>query len=127
MNKVTTFYNKVLSDEKSKKEYFGIAGDTELEKLSAEQISKLGELAKKIGIEISEEEFHEYVSGGELDDDDLDAVAGGKGETHYKDVVIYHCDVGGQAGADDGNFGDGAERVDHAEKHYNPATGVWEE
>ena len=70
-----------------------------------------GELAKKIGFDISETEFHDYVSGGELDDDDLDSVAGGKGETYYKDVVVYHCDVGGQAGIDDKNFGPNAKPV----------------
>ncbi len=52
----------------------------ELEKMeSAEAIRKGIALAKELGIELSEADFAKAEASGELNDDELDAVAGGGG------------------------------------------------
>lgn len=81
MSKVTDFYAKALADESAKKELITILGDKKIEEASDEQLAKVGELAKKLGFEITIDEAKAYLSSdnAELDEDDLDAVAGGKG------------------------------------------------
>jgi hypothetical protein len=80
MSKVSDFYAKAVADEASKNELITILGDKKLTEASDEQLIKVGELAKKIGFEITLDEAKAYLNGGdELDEDDLDAVAGGKG------------------------------------------------
>lgn len=103
MSKITDFYAKAFSDVSTKKELTAILGDKNIEEASDEQLVKIGELAKKLGFDISIKEAKDYMSGNnaELDDDDLDAVAGGKGQTYYTEIHI--CEVGGQAGYDDDN------------------------
>ncbi len=103
MSKITSFYTRVFSDSSAKKELTEILGNKNIEEASDEQLIRIGELAKKLGFDISIEEAKDYISGNnaELDEDDLDAVAGGKGQTHYTEIHI--CEVGGQAGYDDNN------------------------
>lgn len=93
MSKVTDFYAKALADESAKKELITILGDKKFEEASDEQLVKVGELAKKLGFEITIEEAKAYLSSDstELDEDDLDAVAGGKGRSS---TVTCHNGVG---------------------------------
>lgn len=78
MNKIEEFYNKVMQDETLKEKFLGIVGNTE--KLSEETLGKLAELAKEIGFDITIDEAKTYLTPveGELSDDDLDKVAGGR-------------------------------------------------
>lgn len=98
MSKITDFYAKALADESAKKELITILGDKKIDDASDEQLAEIGGLAKKLGFAITIEEAKAYLSGdnAELDEDDLDAVAGGKGETSkmelYKgDELKYQC------------------------------------
>lgn len=83
MSKVSEFYAKALADDSAKKELIVILGDNKIENASDEQLKKVGELAKKLGYDITVEEAKAYLNGdnAELDEDDLDAVAGGKGSS----------------------------------------------
>ncbi len=87
MSKVTEFYAKAVADDAAKKELITILGDKKFEEASDEQLAKIGVLAKKLGFDITIEEAKAYLNGDntELDEDDLDSVAGGKG--HTGDVV----------------------------------------
>lgn len=83
MSKVSEFYAKALADEAAKKELITILGDNKIEEASDEQLVKVGDLAKKLGYDITVDEAKAYLNGDdtELDEDDLDAVAGGKGDS----------------------------------------------
>lgn len=108
MDKFSEFYVKVMENDIAKKEFAEILEDRNIEEASDKQLLRMGKLAKKLGMEITLDEAKNYLrpSEKELADDDLDAVAGGKGERHEK--ILYACQVGGQAGVDDDNFGEGA-------------------
>ncbi len=103
MSKITDFYSKAISDSAANKELADILNGTEIQNVSDEQIEKIGILAKKLGFDITADEAREYLNNdfAELDDDDLDAAAGGKNQTHYTEIHV--CEVGGQAGYDDNN------------------------
>lgn len=81
MSKVSEFYAKALADDATKKELIVILGDNKIENASDEQLAKVGELAKTLGYDITVDEAKAYLNCGEaeLDEDDLDAIAGGKG------------------------------------------------
>ena len=79
MSKFNDFYKKVMEDEKIKAEVIEVLGDDTFEKASDEKLAKIGEIAKKAGYEFTLEEAKAHFEGGELDEDELDAVAGGKG------------------------------------------------
>ncbi len=81
MSKISEFYAKALADESAKKELITILGENKIEEASDEQLTKVGELAKKLGYDITVEEAKAYLNrdDSELADDDLDAVAGGTG------------------------------------------------
>ncbi len=81
MSKVSEFYAKALADESAKKELIVILGENKIEDASDDQLAKVGKLAKKLGYDITVDEAKAYLKGdnAELDEDDLDAVAGGKG------------------------------------------------
>ena len=111
MSKFNDFYSRINEDEAIKAEIGAVLGGNSFENATDEQLKNIGEIAKKAGFDFALDEVKEFFACGELDDDDLDAVAGGKGETYYIDQYLYVCNQGGQAGVDDGNFGDGAERV----------------
>lgn len=108
MKKIKEFYAKVLQDEESRAELKEILKGKSVEESDESQLLEIGKLAQKFGYEITLEEVKSYLSGEdmELGEEDLDAVAGGK-STEYVD--IYVCNVGGQAGVDDNNFGPNAE------------------
>lgn len=80
MSKVSDFYAKVMSDEGTKAKLGNILGGKSINEADDEQLKKIGGLAKELGFEITVEEAKNYLKGDntELDDDDLDAVAGGK-------------------------------------------------
>lgn len=103
MSRITEFYAKALADETAKKELTDILGNKDIGEASDEQLVRIGELAKKLGFDIGIDEAKNYLKSenAELDDDDLDSVAGGKGQTHVQEIHI--CEVGGQAGYDDDN------------------------
>ena len=81
MSKVTDFYAKAMADESAKAEISSILGGTEINAATDEQLVKIGEVAKKLGFDITVDEAKAYLNPeeAELDEDDLDAVAGGKG------------------------------------------------
>lgn len=80
MSKISEFYAKVMEDEAAKKELIGILGEKKFEEADDAQLAKVGELAKKLGFEITVDEAKAYFNtDSELNEDDLDAVAGGKG------------------------------------------------
>ena len=83
MNKIVEFYTKALENEETKKELIMILGEKKFEEADDTQLEKIGEVAKKLGYEITIEEAKAYLNkeDAELDAEDLDAVAGGKGET----------------------------------------------
>lgn len=84
MSKVTEFYKKALADESAKGELIAILGDKKFKEASDEQLKEIGKLAKKLGFDITVEEAKAYLNGdnAELDEADLDAVAGGKNDTN---------------------------------------------
>lgn len=88
MSKVSEFYAKALADDAAKKELIIILGENKIEDASDEQLTKVGQLAKKLGYDITVEEAKAYLNGdnAELDEDDLDAVAGGKGGSNTGDI-----------------------------------------
>jgi hypothetical protein len=106
MSKVSDFYAKAVEDEASKNELIAILGDKKITEASDEQLVKVGELAKKIGFEITLDEAKAYLNGGEeLDEEDLDAVAGGKGSGGNTSIEKIHCENGvgyGTVGVDVG-------------------------
>jgi hypothetical protein len=81
MSKVAEFLNKAAEDEAVKAELVAVLSDGKAGKSGDEQLEKIAEIAKKYGYEFSVEEAKAYLNGnaenGELDDDDLEKVAGG--------------------------------------------------
>ncbi|MGN0629879.1 MAG: hypothetical protein ACI4JN_00990 [Ruminococcus sp.] len=98
MSKITEFYAKVLADRTAKNEFLAILENTSIDNASDEQLAKVGELAKKLGFDITMEEAKAYLSGdnSELDEDDLDAVAGG-GKYDKSVIEFVRCEIGGNA------------------------------
>jgi hypothetical protein len=98
MSKITDFYAKAIEDEASRTELVKIIGDKSFEEATDEQLAQVGELAKKLGYDISVEEAKAYLNGddAELDDDDLDAVAGGKG-AGYEPIDVMGVGGGGSS------------------------------
>lgn len=103
MSIISEFYSRVMTDEESKKKLEDILAGVDIQNVSDAQLREIGKLAENLGYAISIEEATEYLRAEdmELDDSDLDSVAGGKGQTYYNDTYI--CEVGGQAGYDEGN------------------------
>ncbi len=117
MSKITDFYTAVLGNVEAKKELASILEGKELENATDKQLEKIGALAERLGYKIALSEARDFFqkSSRKLSEDELDAVAGGKGERI--DRTIYVCDVGGQAGLDDDNFGAKAKPVTRGYKH----------
>ncbi len=115
MSKFSDFYASALREETARKKLEEIIGTQPLEKLDDESLLRIGKLAEKLGYEIELEEAREYLRTGEteLDEDDLEMVAGGKSTTH---VTTYVCKVGGQAGFDEGNYGEGSKEISRSYK-----------
>ena len=83
MNKFAEFYEKVLADEAAKNKLIAILGDKPIDQASDETLKKVGALAKEMGYDFAIEDAKGYLhpAEGEVSDDDLDEVAGGKGDT----------------------------------------------
>lgn len=85
MDKFKDFYTRAMSDDAVRAEVKKILGKTPVEDATDEQLLQLGTLAKTLGINISLDEAKEYLGNadadeeGELSDEELEAVAGGKG------------------------------------------------
>lgn len=95
MSKMTDFYSKVMSDESLSRELSEILGGRDIASATDEQLERIGVIAEKTGFDITVEEAKAFLDPEEapLDDDDLDAVAGGKGETYVSYNVT--CTAGG--------------------------------
>lgn len=100
MGKMTEFYKKVLADKTAKNELSTILGRQSIENASDEQLLKIEALAKKLDVEITIEEAKAFFKGDnkEIDDSELDAVAGGG---KHDDSIIHfiYCEIGGSAEA----------------------------
>lgn len=96
MSKISEFYTKAMEDETSRQLLEEILGDRRFEGANDEQLLRIGEVAKRLGYEISLEEAKAYLNGEEtaLDEDDLDAVAGGKGVY----ISYKNCETGYDSG-----------------------------
>ncbi len=83
MSKIGDFYKKAMTDGKIKAEISDILGDKELSAATDGELSKICGVAKKQGFNITVDEAKAYLSaaGGELNEEELDAVAGGKKDT----------------------------------------------
>lgn len=100
MNKFHEFYAALLNNEKAKNQVEKILGDRAIEQVGDDELAKIGEIAQQLGYEITLEEARAYLNAEEqeLDEDDLDAVAGGKvGDVR---VHIIQCEIGGSCEPD---------------------------
>ena len=98
MSKFNDFYAKVNEDEALKAKMEAVLGSVPIEKASDDQLVKIGEAAKKAGFDFTLEEVKEFFSCGELDDDELDAVAGGKGDHVQIDIRKIDYESGTDSG-----------------------------
>lgn len=82
MSKFTEFYAKAMEDTAVKKELQEILEKKSIEDATEAELIKIGVLAKRLGFEITLEEAQNFLHGeeAELDENDLDAVAGGSGK-----------------------------------------------
>ena len=84
MDKFKQFYAQAMTDDAVRAEVKKILGKTPVEDATDDQLIKLGELAKTIGLDIALEEAKAYLGNadddeeGELSADELQAVAGGE-------------------------------------------------
>lgn len=97
MSKISEFYSKVLSDERLKNEVYSILSGKTIAEATDSELILIGKIAAKIGYNITIDEAKDYLTGEEteLDEDDLDAVAGGKGDSYQTKIIV--CQVGGKA------------------------------
>lgn len=92
MSAFTEFYTKVMEHSDTKKELETILDGQRMEEIGDDKLRKIGAIAKRLGYEITLEEAKSYFQGDDvlLDEEDLDAVAGGKSYVHEFD----DCDKG---------------------------------
>ena len=86
MDKFKQFYAQAMTDDAVRAEVKTILGRTPVDEATDDQLIKLGELAKTLGLDISVKEAKAYLGNtddeeGEISADELQAVAGGKGES----------------------------------------------
>ena len=98
MSKFNDFFAKVMADDALKTEVIKVLGDSKFENATDEQLAKIGEIAKGAGFEFTAAEAKAHFDGGELDDDELDAVAGGKGDHVQIDVRKIDYESGTDTG-----------------------------
>ncbi len=97
MSKFTDFYEALLQNEEAKKQVLDILGEKALSQADDQELEAISSIAGQLGYEISGEEARKYFQDEEkeLDEDELDAVAGGKrGEVR---VHYIYCEIGGSA------------------------------
>ena len=85
MDKFKQFYAQSVADDTIGAEVKKILGKTPIEDATDDQLIKLGELAKTLGLDIALDEAKAYLAKshddeGEISADELQAVAGGKSE-----------------------------------------------
>lgn len=85
MNQFSEFYIELMRSETAKKKIFEILDGKALDEAEEEQLIKIGAVAQSLGYQFSLEEAKAYFNTEEkaLDDEELDAVAGGKGPKIY--------------------------------------------
>lgn len=110
MSKVTDFYAKVMADEGLKAELEAVLGGKDIAAATDDELLKIGDIAKKAGFDISVDEAKAYLNPEEtaLDDDDLDAVAGGKGDNNYN----FSCTSGGMTSSESRSCAQGVGNTD---------------
>lgn len=98
MSKMSDFYSAAINDNTSRKKLAEILDGKSFEEATDEQLVQIGELSKSLGIEIDIDEAKAFLRGNdqELDEDDLDAVAGGKSdkstvELYRGDELKFQC------------------------------------
>ena len=84
MSKFSDFYAKVMEDDALKAEVVKVLGGSTFDNATDDQLAKIGDIAKGAGFDFTLEEVKAHFEESELDDDDLDAVAGGN--KAYKEV-----------------------------------------
>ncbi len=96
MSKLSEFYKQAMGEEETKKKIEKILAGKEISDATDEQLEKVGELAKGLGYEFTLEDVKGYLKGEEvaLDEEDLEAVAGGKGVY----VSYKNCQTGYDSG-----------------------------
>ena len=85
MDKFKQFYAQAVADDAVKDEVKKILGKTPIKDATDDQLIKLGELAKTLGLDIALDEAKAYLAKshddeGEISANELQAVAGGKSE-----------------------------------------------
>lgn len=100
MSKFTEFYDALQKHEDALRKFSEMIGDRKIEEADDETFLQIGKLAEELGYEITLEDAHNYFrnSETELDEDDLEAVAGGKTGDVYTHYIV--CQIGGSAKAE---------------------------
>ena len=82
MNKVAEFYAEALENNDAKAKLVEILGATRIDEADDAQLEKVGAVAKELGYDFTIEDAKNYLNpaDGEISDDDLDEVAGGKND-----------------------------------------------
>ena len=86
MDKFKEYYVQAMTDDSVRAEVKKILGRTSVDEATDEQLIQLGELAKTLGLDIALDEAKAYLSKshddeeGEISADELQAIAGGKGD-----------------------------------------------
>ena len=77
--KISAFYEKVTSDDALKAKLEKILGGVDIAEATDDQLKAVGEIAKDLGYDFTIDEVKDFIASGDvqLDDDALDAVAGG--------------------------------------------------
>jgi hypothetical protein len=103
MSKFTDFYKKLNSDESVKAAFAkaagasGVANGTKFVDLTDAQFNALIPVAKDAGVDFTLNELKDYFKkseDGSLSDDELEMVAGGKGNTTEYTTIQSECNNG---------------------------------
>lgn len=79
MNKILEFYLVATANKSAKEELSSILGGRQFSESSDDQLIKIGNVAKRLGFDITLKEVRDYLNPAkhELDNADLESVAGG--------------------------------------------------
>lgn len=79
MSQIADFYAKVMQEKELLAEVEKVLAGKEITEATDEQLTKIGDIAKKNGFEVTLEEAKKYLAEGEkeLSDETMDSVAGG--------------------------------------------------
>lgn len=84
LDKFNKFYAELSENESLRAEVEKILGENTFDNAGDEQLLKIGDIARNIGLEFDLDEVKAYFADSELDDEALDSVAGGKGFFRFK-------------------------------------------